>query len=165
MSQIKRGPGAPKGHRPVIWVCEAIVGCECGKAVLKSDKIILQDQNPESEAGSFPMEAAKKIFADNNGVEPEMMHGPMYDKKGGTSKLLRKRGAISRDIANMRLCMTKKQQHGIWDGWRGIANYIENDNEKVYFCFVKELNPIKGKEKAPPAPGKINISELEFCNA
>ncbi len=162
-TEEKRGPGAPKGRRPVIWVCEAVVGCTCGEAKLKSERIVLKDQSPDSDHGSFPREAAEKIFLEKYGVEPDNVYGPMYDKKGGQpNKLKRKRGAISRDISDMRLCRDKKQRHGIWEGWHGIANYIEDDDEKVYFCFVKEVDPTPGKEKKPPAPGKVNVSEMTF---
>jgi hypothetical protein len=157
----KRGPGAPKGRRPVIWVCETIVGCTCGNAQLKSEKILLEDQDEGSEAGSFPQEAAEKMFTTKHGVSPTMVYGPMYDKKGGQVKERRKKGLISRDIADMRLCRDKKQRHGIWDGWHGIANYIEGDDEQVYFCFVKEVMPT-GKDRKAPMPGKILVSELVF---
>lgn len=158
-----RGPGAPKGRRPVIWICSAIEGCTCGNAKLTSEKISVLDKNPDSMHGSFPQTEAEKLFMDVYGVAPASVHGPMYDKKGGQqSKIRRKRGAISRDIADMRLCRDKKQRHGIWEGWHGIANYIEDDEEKVYFCFVREVEPDPEKTKKPPAPGMINISELVF---
>ncbi|KKN67658.1 hypothetical protein LCGC14_0459170 [marine sediment metagenome] len=157
-----RGPGAPKGRRPVIWICEAIVGCTCGNAQLKSEKIAVPDQNPDSIYGLFPQDQAEKMFLDKYNVTPQVVYGPMYDKKGGQLKARRKKGTISRDIADMRLCRDKKQRHGIWEGWHGIANYIENDPEKVYFCFVREVDPDPDKLKKAPVPGKVNIAELVF---
>lgn len=173
MTQDKeaKGPGAPKGRRSVIWVCEAIVGCECGFAQLKSEKILVPDQSPclEScakgctEHGSFPREQAEKMFMETHGIEPLTVYGPMYDKKGGQpNKIRNKRGAISRDIVDMRLCRNKQQRHGIWEGWHGIVNYIEDEEDKVYFCFIREVNPDSEKIKKQPIPGKVNVSELVF---
>lgn len=161
--EIKPGPGAPKGRRPVIWLCEAIVGCTCGNAQLKSEKILVKDQDPNSLNGVFPQEEAEKMFEAEYGIEPLKVYGPMYDKKGGLpNKARRKRGIISRDVADMRLCRNKKQRHGIWEGWHGIVNYIEGDDDKVYFCFIREVRPDSEKIKKQPIPGKVNISELVF---
>jgi hypothetical protein len=158
-----RGPGAPKGRRPVVWITAAVVGCTCGKAELKAEKISVKDQDPDSLHGSFPQEEAERLFKSEHSVNPVAIYGPLYDKKGGQpSKVRRKRGSISRDIADMRLCRDKKQRHGIWEGWHGMACYIEDDEEKVYFCFVREVEPDPEKTRKPPAPGKVNISELVF---
>lgn len=161
MVEEKRGKGAPKGRRSVIWVCSGVTGCTCGNAQLKTEKIAVQDQEPDSDQGSFPKEIAEKQFTNKYNMVPQIILGPMYEKKG-QNKIVNKRATISRDISDMRLCRKRQQCHGIWEGWHGIANYIENDNEKVYFCFVREENPQPGKSKKIPSPGKVNIEDLVF---
>jgi len=161
--------GAPKGRRPVIWVCEAIDGCTCGNAKLKSEKILLNDQDPCTdncpkgctEHGSFPREAAEKVFFEMHGITPENSFGPMYEKKGAQLTTKRKSYSIDRDTSGIRLCKVRKQRQGILDGWYGIVNYIENDNELVYFCFVREVSS-STRAKRAPMPGKVNMTEVTF---
>ena len=163
--QEKRGPGAPPGRRPVTYLVQKIDGCTCGNGKIINEKILVHDQTPENPTGSFPKSIAEDEFEKKYGMKPENILGPIYFKKGGKSfKSRKKKGLISRDIADMKLSMNKPQKKAIWDGWYGVVNFIENDDDKAYFCFIKEVNPQNGKERKPPLPGKVNIAELVFDN-
>jgi hypothetical protein len=162
-SKSARGPGAPKGRRPVVWVCEAIVGCTCGNAKLRSEKYILADKAPNSEAsGVFPQEDAEKAFTEQFNIAPQKIWGPMYDKKGGQQNKSKKRSSVSRDFDGMKLS-TEECRAAIYNGWNGLVFDIENQEGKAMFVFTSEINPEPGKKRAAPGAAKISLSELQFA--
>ena len=61
-NNTKRSRGAPKGHRPVLWICAAV----------KDDRIIsdecLVDEDPPG-SGHFPKETAIKSFEETSSID------------------------------------------------------------------------------------------------
>jgi len=152
----KRKPGAPKGRRPIIWVCSGVIDSK-----LVSEKYLVKDQKPESDNGLFPKDEAVAQYLEKYHINPEIVLGPFYDKKSAqTKKVTRKRGVICRDIASIRL--KADQKAAIFDNWHGVANFLENDPDRALFVFLREVDPVPNKEKKAPSPGTVPISDLVF---
>jgi len=149
--------GAPKGRRPVVWVCSGVINSK-----LVSERFVVKDQAPDSLDGKFPKEIAIDSYKRKYGIDPEVTFGPFYDKKGLLDrKMVRKRGSICRNIANIRLSK-RDQKNAIYGGWHGIVNFLENDDDRAFFVFLREVSPDPKKDKNTPAPGTVPISDLEF---
>ncbi len=156
----KRGPGAPTGRRPVVWICAAMVGDD-----LICERVTIDDKNPDSESGNFPRTDAESVFMNKYNVKPAQVLGPFYEKKGGKQiKSAKKRGSISRDISDLRLNSNKKQRQAIFGAWHGLVNFIDGDDNGALFVFLRETDPSLGKKKTPPRAGKVSISDLTFTD-
>ena len=79
----KKDKGIPKGRRPTLYVCAAIVD---GKLVQK--EMVVEDQNPDPDAknGIFPQEIAIANFESEFGVKPEAVSIPVFENKGINKK-------------------------------------------------------------------------------
>ena len=155
MSETKRGPGAPPGPRASFWICEAIGGCTCGGAKLISERILSTNTNPVEH------DAAVNSFVEKHNIEPDTVHGPMYDKKGGQNKLRRKKAAIDRSNLSDIKFSAKGIKSATYDNWSGVAHYIDGDDDNMFFIFIND-EAQDGKKRTVPAPGKISREELQF---
>jgi hypothetical protein len=152
----KRGPGAPKGMRPIVWVCSGIID---SKLVSKKFVVNSCSSSADLEASSFMKDKVMDHYSNKYGCPPEIMLGPFYDKKTKKDKrVAKKRALIDRNIGDIKL--TSKQKKAVFNGWHGVANYLEDDKDHILFLFLKEVSPDPNKKKATPLPGRVNISDL-----
>jgi len=152
-----RGPGAPTGRRPVVWVCSGIVDSE-----LASEKFIVQDQKPGKDSqGSFPKDVAIAAFEQKHGIAPQTVLGPFFDKRGAQgNKPKKKRLFIDRDnLDDYKFGVERK--NAIFGEWRGYVNPVEGYPDKLFFIPIGEATP-SGKKRSVPASGLINLSEAEI---
>jgi hypothetical protein len=164
MSEETKKRGAPKGRRPVIWVCAgtALSNSATNGASVVCEKILVKDMAPESDSGKFPKEVAIASYKEKYNVEPTHVLGPFYEKKGKQqAQPSKKKGTICRNISDVRL--SSKQKRGIFGDWYGMVNFLEGDDNNVFFVFLREKNPDPKKKKEVPRPGTIKVSDIEFC--
>jgi len=155
----KRGPGAPTGRRPVVWVCSAVVNSK-----LVSEKFVVRDQSPGPETGGlFPREVAEKEFMNKYDTKPEMVIGPFFDKRGAQAdKVSKKRLFVDRENLD-KYKIEVKRRDAIFGDWKGYSNAIEGTSDLALFLFIGEQNP-SGKKRSLPAPGVVNVSDLTFID-
>lgn len=154
-----RGRGAPKGRRPVVWVCSGLV-----ETKLVCEKFLVSDQSPSDLNGNFPKEIAEQGFLAKHGIMPEVMYGPFAEtrKAGGEISLKKKKLSISRDIADLKLS-SKEKQAAIFGEWKGIVHYLDDQDDKGFFVFLQE-EKMSNIKKTLPAPGVVLLSDLIFNN-
>lgn len=141
--------GAPKGRRPLIWICSDS----------PIEKFIIQDKEPDTEEGNFPQEEAVNAFKAKYGKEPTYVSGPFYDKKG-TKKPNKKRDIARQEVSE--IILTTEQKPATINGWHGIANMLKDNEKQAYFIFLREVNPDPKKKHEPPKPGVVNLTDLHF---
>jgi hypothetical protein len=152
--------GAPKGRRPTLYVCAAIVDGE-----LVQKEMVVEDQNPDpdAKAGLFPREIAISDFEREFGVKPEAISIPVFENKGINSKsaVTKKRLTFDRNnIDDYRLDdELKKARYGHWGG---LANMCINDDEKAFFVPLTRVDGDDGKKYNPPGAGIVNAADLVF---
>jgi hypothetical protein len=152
MSNVRK-VGAPRGRRPVIWVCSAIINSK-----LVSEKFTVIDKDTTSSVGSFPKEEAISLFKEKYDSYPETVLGPFYDRKGGKIKTKR----INHNTKGIRL--TSKQKTAIFGSLRGVANFLENNEKKCYFVPLRSIEQDSNTKSVIPKPGIVNISDLKFVD-
>lgn len=151
--------GAPKGRRPVIYVCAAIVD-----GSLKCDEIPVHDQDPNSVNGSFPQNAAVSQFKDTYGVEPERVLGPLFEKKG-LKKVTANKKKLVLDRDNIdNYTLSEEHTRARYGDWSGFANLCMNNSEKAFFIPINRVNADDSKKSNPPGAGIVNVSDLVFEN-
>lgn len=155
-NKIAKKRGAPKGRRPLFWICSGIIDSK-----LVCEKFAAEDHDPDSVFGSFSKQDVIKKYKEKYNVDPEIVYGPLYEKRMLKNMKVKKM-SICRNISKIRL--RPEQKSAIFDGWKGIANYIENNNDKALFVFLSEVSPNKDKKREAPRPGTVNISDLEFIS-
>lgn len=148
--------GAPRGRRPVVWVCSGLTGSAVLGEKLKCEKFIITDMDMESKHGKFPKKAAIEQFEEKFGCAPEFVLGPFYDKKGAKK---RKRPVVDRKTKDIKLA--SDQKNASLGGWYGLVNMLD-DNSKGFFIFLRELKPNPKRKKDIPEPGIVNIDDLVF---
>jgi len=152
----KRGrkKGVKVGPRPAMWDCAGIVDGE-----LVHEQFSAPKGSSFEELESFSKEDASRAFADEYGVEPDSVHGPYYEKKGGqTATASKKRETVSITMPTL----TMKRENAIYKGWKGVAYAIEGRDDVVYFMFGEEVNPSPDKKKSPPTAKTVFRTALEF---
>lgn len=168
----KRGPGAPKGKRPVEYICGAIVD---SKLVMES--FVVHDQTPDDEKariaalpkghkdktkpGIFPQEIAEEAFYEKYGVKPEGVVGPKADYKGGKYNSSKKRLTIDRDNID-NFTVTSKVKNAIWGDWRGMVMMLKETDSKGLFTPISTVD--SSSKKRLIKGGIVEISDLEFID-
>jgi hypothetical protein len=152
--------GAPKGRRPTIYVCAAIVD---GKLVQR--EMVVQDQNPdpESKVGSFPKEIAIANFKQEFGVEPEAISIPVFENKGINKKSTATKKRLTFDRSNIDdYRLDDELKRARYGHWSGLANMCVNDDEKAFFVPLTRIDGDDGKKYNPPGAGIVNAADLVF---
>jgi len=160
MTQNKkeRGPGAPKGRRPELLICAAVVD---GKLVSKQYSI--EDQSPGEEgSGHFPIDGALNEFESEFGKKPDKYWDHLYLKKSALKNSSSKKPNVSRDFQGMKLS-TDEAKEAIYNGWKGVV-FETVGADQALFVFTEEINP-SGKKKNPPNAAQIKVKDLEFINS
>lgn len=93
----------------------------------------------------------KEFAADNT----NLVVGPLL--KYNTPKVIKKANKVNRNFET--LIFTGQQKQAMFDGWLGIANFLENDPNNIFFIFLSAKGA--GRKNVPLA-GLINISEVEL---
>jgi hypothetical protein len=153
----KKKRGAPKGSRPVIWVCSSLINNELVSERYRS--IYYKDKLKDNENDNFSKKNVVDIFVEKWNVEPQVVYGPFFDKKGGSASKVKKRASVKMNLADLRFNGVRKE--AVFNGWCGVANYLENSDIAAYFIFTHEVSPRSDKKRSTPAPKIIEISALE----
>ncbi len=71
-----------------------------------------------------------------------------------------KESKINRDLSD--IILSARQQEAEFNGWSGIANFIENDLENILFIFIGQKDNRSIRSKNVPHPGKIKLSNVKL---
>ena len=159
-SNKKENPrGAPKGRRPTLYVCAAIVD---GKLIQK--EMVVEDQAPAADPpGSFPKEVAIIAFKEEFGVEPEAVSIPVFENKGLNRKKTVSKKRLTFDRSNIDdYQLSDEPQRARYGHWSGLATLCINDDEKTLFVPLTRVDSEDGKKYNPPAAGIVNTADLLF---
>lgn len=153
----KRGRGAPKGKRPVLWVCGAIINNE-----LVMDGFFVKDQTPPNQQnydspGLFPQSIAEEAFEAKYGTKPTkaICARPGAMRTGSSKKLV-----IDRDKID-EYTVTTKCRSAIWGDWKGLAVMLKEDDSKALFSPTAAID---NSNKRLMTAGIVEITDLEFTD-
>lgn len=151
--------GAPKGRRPTMYVCAAIVDGE-----LVQKEMVVEDQTPENEKrGSFPKEIAIADFKKQYGVEPQAVSIPVFENKGINRKTTVTKKRLTFDRSNIDdYRLSDEPRKASYGHWSGLATMCVNDDEKALFVPLTRVDGEDGKKYNPPGAGIVNASDLFF---
>lgn len=148
--------GAPKGRRPVSYICGAVVNNS-----LAMEEIFVKDQDPDSVNGSFPEEHAISEFFKIHGVKPEKI----ICSKKGVKKSQGSRKKLQFDRENIdQYQLSPEQRKAEYGNLIGLVHMCDNDTEKALFIPIGKKNEDETKKTANPAAGIVPVSKLVFEN-
>lgn len=166
MSEDKKveNRGAPKGKRPVTFIC---AGIKDNELIHESFDVEDQDPNPDfddkTRPGIFPKAIALDLFNEKYGMEPQSVIGPIYFRKGGQRAAIKsKRLPIDRENYDKYVISNAPQKEAAWGSWIGIMRSVENDMDKAFFVPVRKSDTDNTKKVNLPGAGFVNMTDLIF---
>lgn len=149
--------GRPAGSiREIFVVCTGMYEDTGGEAQVGCEKFHIQSDKDATDIQL--LSAGKKMFQAKFGVEPTVVLGPFFERKGKSS-YTKKRDSVRIDIDDLEL--SGKSAKGVYNGWNVTVQYSSNHEDIGFVMFKNEVTP-GAKPKAKPAAKPVYLKAIDI---
>ena len=99
-----------------------------------------------------------KLLKSKDGEEFSFVLGPFIRIESRQNKIVEPK--INRSLLDLKLSAIQKPAE--FNGWYGIANYIQDDPDNVLFIFLSPVDKSSTIKRNVPFPGKVKLENIKF---